>query len=319
MFMIKRIWKGTSMKYSRGHKEDQTKPGTRRLRAKPLLIVIGILLLSNLLWFIAWKVTDKSWETGEVVASIEGKTIERETWMAAMEEKIGRETLLELVNNKVMEAAAKKYNIKVSDKEIDLELALIHSVDDQILTGISTEKEREKISASTILEKILTKDIVVSDEAIQASYDDDASLYNIANAYRTAIIVLPAKEVAENALDELNEGSSFNILARERSIDASSASLGGDLGYISEKKDSFDPEIVKSASSLKPNSTSGVISLSNGTFAILHVSDIMKGKTFKLKEVKNHIKRKLAMEQLTETVSAEAFWKEFDTNWFYRD
>ena len=167
MFMIKRIWKGTSMKYNRGHKEDQAKSGTRRLKAKPLLIVIGILLFSNLLWFIAWKVTDKSWETGEVVASVDGESIKRETWMAAMEEKIGRETLLELVNNKVMEAAAKKYDIKVSDKEIDLELALIHSVDDQILTGMTAEKEREKISASLILEKILTKDIVVSDEAIR--------------------------------------------------------------------------------------------------------------------------------------------------------
>lgn len=307
------------MKYNRGHKGNHAKPGTRRLKAKPLLIVIGILLFSNLMWFIAWKVTDKSWETGEVVASIDGGSIKRETWMAAMEEKIGRETLLELVNNKVMEAAAKKHDINVSDKEIDLELALIHSVDDQILTGMTAEKEREKVSASTILEKILTKDIVVNDEAIQTSYDDNASLYNIANAYRTAIIVLPSKEEAENALGELNEGSSFNILARERSIDASSASLGGDLGYISEKKDAFDPEIIKSASSLKPNATSGVISLSNGNFAILHVSDVMKGKTFTLKEVKDHIRRKLAMEQLTEIVSIEAFWKEFDTSWFYRE
>ncbi|WP_210471803.1 peptidyl-prolyl cis-trans isomerase [Sporosarcina sp. 6E9] len=307
------------MRFNRGHKEDPEKIGTRRLKAKPLLIVIGILLFSNLLWFIAWKVTDKSWETGEVVATVDGKTIKRETWMAAMEEKIGRETLLELVNNKVMEAAAKKYKIKVSDKEIDLELALIHSLDDQIHMGMTTEQEREKISASMILEKILTKDIVVSDEVIQASYDANADLYNIASAYRTAIIVLASKDEAENALYELNEGSSFNILARERSIDASSASLGGDLGYISEKKDSIDPAVIKTASSLKPNTTSGVISLSDGKFAILHVSDVMKGKTFKLKEVKDHIKRNLAMEQLTETVSMEDFWKEFDTSWFYRE
>ncbi|WP_172373641.1 peptidylprolyl isomerase [Sporosarcina jiandibaonis] len=307
------------MKYNRGHKEEQAKKGTRRLKAKPLLIVIGILLFSNLLWFIAWKVTDKSWETGEVVASVDGKSIKRETWMAAMEEKIGRETLLELVNNKVMEAAAKKYDIKVSDKEIDLELALIHSVDDQIFTGMTTEKEREKISTSIVLEKILTKDIVVSDEAIKANYHNNASLYNTVNAYRTAIIVLSSKEEAENALNELAEGSSFNILARERSIDASSASLGGDLGYISEEKDSIDSAVIKSASSLKPNTTSGVISLSNGNFAIIQVNDIIKGKTFKLKEVKEYIKRKLAMEQLTETVSIESFWKEFDTSWFYRE
>lgn len=307
------------MKYRRGHNDDQAKPGTRRLKAKPLLIVIGILLFSNLLWYIAWKVTDKSWETGEVVASVDGESIKRETWMAAMEEKLGRETLLELVNNKVMEAAAKKNDIKVSSKEIDLELALIHAGDDQVLTGMTVEKEREKISTSLILEKILTKDIVISDEAIKASFDNNGSLYNTANAYRTAIIVISSKEEAENALSELEEGSSFNILARERSIDASSASLGGDLGYINETKDSLDPVIIESASKLKPNTTSDVISLSNGSFAILHVSDILEGQTFKLKEVKDHIKRKLAMEQLTETVSVESFWKEFDTSWFYRD
>ena len=307
------------MKYSRSRNEDQTKPATRRLRTKPLLVVIAILLFSNLLWFIAWKVTDKSWETGEVVASVDGESIERETWMAAMEERIGRETLLELVNNKVMEAAAKEHDIKVSAKEIDLELALIHSVDDHVLTGMTAEKEREKIRTSMILEKILTKDIVISDEAIKASFDDKGSLYNTADAYRTAIIVLPSKDEAENALTELAEGSSFNILARERSIDASSASLGGDLGYINETKDFLDPAIIESAIKLKPKTTSGVISLSNGTFAILHVSDIMKGKTFKLKEVKDHITRKLAMDQLTDTVSVEAFWQEFDTSWFYRD
>ena len=136
------------MKYRTGHNEDQAKPGTRRLKAKPLLILIGILLFSNLLWYIAWKVTDKSWETGEVVASVDGESIKRETWMAAMEEKIGRETLLELVNNKVMEAAAKKNDIKVTPKEIDLELALIHAGDDQVLMGMTVDKEREKISTS---------------------------------------------------------------------------------------------------------------------------------------------------------------------------
>ena len=154
---------------------------------------------------------------------------------------------------------------------------------------------------------------------LKPSFDNNGSLYNTANAYRTAIIVIPSKEEAENALTELEEGSSFNVLARERSIDASSASLGGDLGYINETKDSFDQVIIESASKLKPNTTSDVISLSNGTFAILHVSDILEGQTFKLKEVKDHIKRKLAMEQLTETVSVESFWKEFDTSWFYRD
>ena len=42
-----------------------------------------------------------------------------------------------------------------------------------------------------------------------------------------------------------------------------------------------------------------------------------KGSPLNLKEVKEHIKRELALDQLTESVSIEAFWKEFDARWFY--
>ena len=38
---------------------------------------------------------------------------------------------------------------------------------------------------------------------------------------------------------------------------------------------------------------------SDGTYAIIRVSEVMKGHSFKFKEVKDHIKRELALEQLT--------------------
>ena len=55
--------------------------------------------------------------------------------MSAMEKEVGRETLLDLVNEKVMEVAAEQYGIDVSDKEIDLEIALIRSVDGRSHSG----------------------------------------------------------------------------------------------------------------------------------------------------------------------------------------
>ena len=44
---------------------------------------------------------------------------------------------------------------------------------------------------------------------------------------------------------ELENGSSFEGLARERSADASSASLGGDIGYVSEGNESVDEALVE--------------------------------------------------------------------------
>lgn len=305
------------MKYDRSPNIGEVRKQKRRIKTKPLVILIGILFACNLLWFIAWLMPDKPRGDGEKVASVAGDPITREEWMTAMEKEVGRETLLGLVNEKVMEAAAEKYKITVSDKEIDLEIALIRSVDSRSYTDTAEEKLRQQIRSNLILEEVLTKDVVIEDKVIQSYYDENASLYNLPTSYRTALILLSSKEEAEQALSELSGGSSFDVLAKERSVDSGSANLGGDIGYINELTQTIDKEIVDEASKIKEGTTSGIIKLSDGTYAILRVSDVMKGQSFKLKEVEDHIRRELALEQLTESMSPEAFWKEFDAKWFY--
>ena len=305
------------MKYDRNPNLGTSTPSKRKLKTKPLIALIGILFFCNVFWLIAWLIPDKLQPDGEEVASVAKDSITREEWMTAMEEKVGRETLLGLVNEKVMEAAAKKYKIDVFDKEVDLELALIRSVDGLSYTDLDEEKTRQKIRSNLILEKVLTKDVVIKEEAIESNYDENASLYNLATAYRTAVIVLPSKEEAEQALGELAGGSSFDVLAKERSVDSRSASLGGDIGYINTKTPNVDQAIADIAAETKEGTTSEIIELSDGTFAIIRIDDVMKGQSFELKEVAEHIRRELALEQLPQSVSPEAFWKEFNAKWFY--
>ncbi len=125
------------------------------------------------------------------------------------------------------------------------------------------------------------------------------------------------KTDAEQTIEELSKGSSFDVLAKERSTDLASASLGGDIGYINDSTDAIDKAIVEAVSNANEGLTSGVITLSDGTYAVIHVSEVVKGQSFTFKEVKDHIKREIALEQLPQTVSPEAFWKEFDAKWFY--
>lgn len=296
--------------------EHTSSQSTRKLRREVLLAIIGVLLAMNIIWLIVW-LLPSSLEGKEEVASVDGQKITREMWLSAMEEKIGRETLKELVDQEVMEAAAKEYKISVKKKEIDTEIALLQARGEDAYVGLDQEKERELVQSSLILEKVLTKDIVIDEEALKKKYDEQADLYHIETAYRLSMIQVATVEEAEQTIKELKDGSNFSALAKEKSMDIQSASLGGDLGYVNEKTEYVDQEIMKAASDLKKGKVSKPIALSDETYAVLMLNDQIKGKKFKFKEVKDHIHRQLALEQLPEKITTDAFWKDFDVEWFY--
>ncbi|MDW0111337.1 peptidyl-prolyl cis-trans isomerase [Sporosarcina aquimarina] len=292
----------------------------RRLKTKPLLILIILLAAGNLLWFIGWLVPSKAenpFQSGEEVASVAGEPITREEWMTAMEKEVGRNVLLELVNNRVMETAATEYKIDVTDEDVDRELALLSSLDGKAYTGLDAEQMRRKVRSELILDRVLTKDIVVEDKTVKSYFEKNEDQFEIPTAYRTSMLVASSEGEAEQALKELKGGSSFDVLAKERSIDASSASIGGDLGYVSSRTEDVDPAVLIQAEKLKQDDVSKVFKLADDTYAIIQVREILKGRSFKLNDVKEHIRSELALQQLSQSVTPEAFWQEFDAEWFY--
>lgn len=291
----------------------------RKLKTKPLMYLLLILFVGNLLWFVAWLIPNGP-DGNEVVASVSGEEVTREEWMAAMEEQHGRDALLDLVNKKVMDVAAKEYGIEVSDKEIDLELAMLRSAQDgteETLHSIDKNQMREKVQAQLILEKVLTKDILVEDSEVKKFYEENQSIYDIKDAYRTRKIVVNSKEEAESVISELDNGTSFEALARERSIDTATGSLGGDIGYVTPNQSSVGPAIEDAVSSVGIGDWSEPLSIEGGRFAVISVDEKVEGRTFSFEEVADHIGRELALEQLPQSVAPEAFWREFDAVWFY--
>ncbi|OZS78028.1 foldase [Tetzosporium hominis] len=294
---------------------------TKRLKTKPALFVMGLLLLGNLLWFVAWLIPNDA-GSGEAVAEVDGDAIRHEDWVAEMESRVGRESLEALVNEKVMEAAAKKHDIDVSDEELELELALYRSATegtDQTFLGLNEEQMTKKIRARIILEKVLAKDVVLEDQALKDYYEQNKSLYEVPTSYDVKAIFVSSQEEAESVKQELESGSSFEGLARERSIDASTASLGGSLGFINANTTSLDPNIVRAASELEPMELSEALPLTDGRFAVIQVQSVSKGTSFSFDDVKAHIQRELALEQLPQSVTPRAFWEEFDATWLYED
>lgn len=305
------------------HKTSNQTPLTqRRLKTKPTLTLLAILFAGNILWFILWIWPDGKEQIGgdEIVATVDKKKITRQDWMAAMESRYGKETLQTLVNEAVMEKAAKEYDIKVTEDEIDLEIALMRSAQDttdSTIQELTDEELRQKVRAQLILEKVLTKDVITDVEEIANYYEDNQSLYNIPTTYRTSIIIVESEKEAESVKSELEEGSDFSVLARERSLDTTSASLGGDIGFITASQNNIDTSIPEAVQKVSAGDVSEPFVMNDGRYGIIYVKEVNDGKSFTYEEVKGHIKRVLSLEQLPTSITPEAFWKEFNATWFY--
>nr|WP_106782188.1 peptidyl-prolyl cis-trans isomerase [Lysinibacillus timonensis] len=300
---------------------NNTPLSKRRLKTKPVLMLITILFLGNILWFSLWLLNLNGGNGGdETVATVDGETITRQEWISAMENLYGKETLQSIVNEKVMEKAAEKYDIKVSEEEINLELSLIRSAQDGTTQSLELLKEqdlRQRIKEQLIFEKVLTKDILIEETKISEYYEKNGNLFNIPTTYRTSIIVVKTLEEAETVKQELKNGSEFAALAREKSTDIVSASLGGTIGYITSTQTNIDPAILGVVQALNKGEMSEPFTLKDGQYAIVHVSEINESKSFTYEEVKDYIKRELALDQLPSTVTPESFWSEFNARSFF--
>ncbi|MEH7444673.1 peptidyl-prolyl cis-trans isomerase [Bacillus sp. JJ1122] len=255
----------------------------------------------------------------ETVAEIGNKTISRQDWLTELEERYGEETLRDLVDQEVVLQMADDYKIKVSDKAIERELniykAMYSSAENE---PKSEDKWKQQIKYSLLLEELLTKDVKVSEEDMKAFYEQNKSLFDLPASYHVSQIVVETKKEADAAVKELKDGSSFDVLAMERSIDEFSANQGGDIGFINEEDERVDPQVVEAAKMLKPKKWTGPVKLENG-YAIVYLHEKLEGKKYDFKEVKNQIRRQMALEQMDIPVSARAFWNEAEVSWFYGD
>ncbi len=257
--------------------------------------------------------------SGESIATIGGKSVTREEWLKEMEDQYGKSTLEEMINVRVVEQLAKKNNLKVSKSEVDREFLLIKAVNNSYYEDEhTTEKEwKDQIRYNILLEELLTRDIDISNKELESFYNKNKELYQFDDSYRIRHIVVKDEEEAREVLKELKGGSSFEAVAAERSTDRYTSPYGGDLGFVTEASDNIPSAYIEEAKTLKEDEWSQEpIKVSNG-YAIIQLKEKLKARTFSFDEVKDQIRRQIAMDQLGDKATVKTLWKEADVSWFY--
>lgn len=293
--------------------ERRLKRGEKQL----LYVVVGLILLNCLTVAFFLNKDEGTGGSKEVVAMVGKEEITRQDLVHILEEKYGKNVLKDLIDQEVIKTLAKKYKVDISEEAIDREILLIKTMYGAAAHGSSSEMEwREQIESTLLLEEILTKDVTIPEEELQAYYEENSSLFQIPTSYHVSHLVVKTMEDAVQALAELEQGSSFAALAMEKSIDELSASQGGELGFIHEGDSQFTSAYIKTVKGLKPGEWSEPVQVEEG-YALLMLHEVIEGKSYPFKEMKNEIRRLIALEQMEGHSTIESYWDEVNVEWLY--
>jgi foldase protein PrsA len=297
------------------------------LKKKQLLYIIGGSILLNICTIFFFVYNDRSNNSvlannnlNETVASIGNENITRQDWLLAMEQQNGKDVLRKLVDEKVINKMAKKYGIKVSSKAIDQELMIAKTIQDSDGQHESENDDqlKEEIKSNLLFDELITRDVKVKDEQLKKYYQDNQYYYHIPTSYKISKIEVKTEKEAEQIIQDLNQGSSFEALAMETSIDSTSSSQGGNVGYISKDSKDYPTNFLNAIEKLNVNKYSRPISY-KGHFVVVLLTDRIEGKTYSFNEVKEQIRRQVALDSIENSITPESFWKETKVKWFYGD
>lgn len=251
------------------------------------LLLTGVLALS---FVIAGCSND-----GEKVATVDGQKITKGELYDSMIKTGGQEALSVLIDGKLIDLAVKDEKIKVSDKEVEDELAtFVESTGGEEAfktaleqSGMSEKEFKENIIEYLSLRKLLEPRIEITDEEIETYFEEYKEQLGEAEQVEASHILVDDEKTAKEVEQKLKDGEDFAKLAEEYSQDPSNASNGGELGYFGKGK--MVPEFEEAVFAMKVDEISGPVETSHG-FHIIHLTGKKEAKEATLEDSKEQIK-----------------------------
>ena len=293
-----------------------------------LLGIIVVLLITNIATLLFWnkgetivigddkKVAVKG---KEPVASIGGEEVTFEDWMRDLRDSHGEKQLKKMIDRVVVNKLAKKNKFEIPDKVMNRELSLLRSMQCVMTKKEIEDKEatwREDIRYRYQLEGLLTKDTPIEEQKIKEFYDIYKNQYNFKAAMQLSHIVVQDSDVAKKVIKELDDGASFDLLAREYSIDEDSKKDGGYLGFITTSSQFFPNGYEEVANNMETHTYSEPFKVGHGV-AIIYLHQKLPSIEFTYDEMKPYVKSELALEKLEQSLTANPLWDKLDVEWIY--
>ena len=197
---------------------------------------------------------------------------------------------------------------RVLDEVIDQKLlareAERRGLDNSALAQRRLEATRERILGDMLVENVVNG--AISDQAVQTLYQEQLRLARTSEEIRVRLILSRTKPEADAVIGILGQGSSFEAVAQERSIDEATRFSGGDLGYSTA--DVMPQAYANALRDAAAGSTVGPFQTEGG-WAVLRVEDRRRESPPTLDQARPQIVRYLTYEgvrQLLEELRGKA-------------
>ncbi|WP_442602074.1 peptidylprolyl isomerase [Paenibacillus sp. KN14-4R] len=244
-------------------------------------------------------------DSTKVIAKIGDRQITMGEIQNQLIKHYGNQMINQIIEREAIRVEAREVGITVEDDEINRELKMnsegYESIEDYFKAmkdqlGLSQEELHDDAYYKLLLEHIATRSVTITDEEINEYMRTHAEEFKVRTEYHIQQMILASKEHADKALKELKKGQDFSTIVRDRSIDETTSSTNGDLGWIFENDPFVSTPIMTAAKKLKKNEYSGIISLTNG-YAIILLKDKRTEEKDDPTVVREKIKKQLALQK----------------------
>jgi peptidyl-prolyl cis-trans isomerase SurA len=212
-----------------------------------------------------------------------------------------------MVDRSLTQQEAQKYQISVSDTEIDNALENVKNARSlsqkeflNALTnqGVTLKEYRESIEKQILQSKLINhavkSKVIITESEIKNYYDTNAQKYSGKKKYRLRNILMNNEDRIKEIKKKLDAKIDFPALAKQYSL-SPNASDGGDLGLFDISN--FSENIKEIISGLNTGEYSNVISTSQG-FQIFYVEDIVLDGNKSYEQARDEIHEILYNEQV---------------------
>ena len=150
----------------------------------------------------------------------------------------------------------------------------------------------------------VVKDVNITEDEVKKYYDNNPKLFTQPEQVHASHILVSSDETLAKVQEELKSGKSFDVVAKEFSIDPGSAANGGDLGEF--PRGVMVPEFEKAAFELKnPGDVSEPVKTQFG-WHIIKLGERIPESVMPFEQVKSHIEQELREKKTQELLQARS-------------